>query len=303
MRRVLRWRFHRGSRESGDLYAGLLLVREIHQITRSVERLIRQGDPVRDARLAAVLARHAWLLAGDFPHRRPQLVSFQVTALARLVRAVYDGEALIDVADLVLRARDSIGGAARGPLLILHARLADPVALRSVGDLLALDVRAESPTETIERLLRERAVRSEPDLVDAVVDLARRDLATGPAEEAARRLSNLGAALWARWEVVGEPDALGECLDVSRRSADAASTGGAVQGLSGDDVLRMSPPPPSKSPARPCCSVSSAANSAPFTSAQAAGKACASATSPSARTSPQPAILPVTCRATASTKC
>src|SRR5713101_2639849 len=41
-----------------------------------------------------------------------------------------------------------------------------------------------------------------------------------------------------------------------------------------------SPPPPSASPARPCCSVSSAATSAPSTSAPDAGKACVSSYQP-----------------------
>ena len=43
-----------------------------------------------------------------------------------------------------------------------------------------------------------------------------------------------------------------------------------------DGSPSRSPPPPSASPGRPCCSVSSAATSAPSTSAPDAGKACVS---------------------------
>ncbi|MEU8632810.1 hypothetical protein AB0C38_11625 [Amycolatopsis sp. NPDC048633] len=82
-----------------------------------------------------------------------------------------------------------------------------------------------SRTELIERLVRDRAVRGEPRRLDEVIALARQDVADAPAEEGSRRWSNLGAALWARWEGTADLDALRECLDASRRAFDAEPPG------------------------------------------------------------------------------
>jgi hypothetical protein len=68
--------------------------------------------------------------------------------------------------------------------------------------------------------------------------MARRDVVVARAGDAARRWSNLGAVLWRRFETAGDVEALRECLDASRRAADADLPGYRRIGLR-HNVLRV----------------------------------------------------------------
>jgi hypothetical protein len=145
-------------------YAGLLLLREIHQLTRAVERLIDERAPLEDTGRAVALARHAHQISSDFPHRLPHLAACLGSALVRHDRATKDTSALIETADVVVRVcsavkpHDSAVSDLRQLLLVLHSALTtrfdtarEPgvldAALRTDLALLHLDAQQERAAE------------------------------------------------------------------------------------------------------------------------------------------------------------
>jgi hypothetical protein len=161
-----------------DGYAGLLLVREIHQLTRAVERLIDERAPSGDTGRAVALARHAYQISSDFPHRLPHLAACLGCALVRHDRATKDSSALIETADVVVPAcsavkpYDSAVSDLRRLLLVLHSALTTrfdtdresgllDAALRTDLALLHLDAQQERAAEESLAMLHDVLARVE----------------------------------------------------------------------------------------------------------------------------------------------
>ena len=78
-------------------------------------------------------------------------------------------------------------------------------------------------TRTVEKMLVDDRLRSDPNWLPRLVDLAERDATAGGTRNLARRWANLSSALWLVWLATEDAGKLAACLGAAQRAANAAS--------------------------------------------------------------------------------
>jgi hypothetical protein len=78
-------------------------------------------------------------------------------------------------------------------------------------------------TRTVEKMLVDDRLRSDPNWLPRLVRLAERDATAGGTKNLARRWANLSSALWLVWLATEDAGQLAACLGAAQRAADAVA--------------------------------------------------------------------------------